>query len=162
MINYIAIALASIWSKAAVTEYPVWQSGTKLGRPPYLAEGNVYYPLPKTRREYYKMKGGGKFLTSGDFDINILDTKNPDNSPHFTTKGGVTFGTAWAIDINNVWGIPRTFYLFAFVDGCENGPNGWEGAVYIYTDKGRKHLCGTGWVEQEGYNKFPDAVVLKK
>ena len=152
---YAAIVLANIWSKNAVPrdKYLVWQSGDKLKRPPILGEGNVYYPLPKTRKEYYQMRGGGTFLTTDDFSINILNAEDPNQSPHWESKlTGNTYCTAWAIDFKNIWNNPRTLYLFAFVDSCEVGTNFWEGAVYIYTDEERKNLCGTGWVEQAGYN----------
>ena len=150
-----SIVLASIWREKPGEKGVkplVWQSGTDLGRPPILSEGNVYYPLPDSIKKYYQRNNGGKFLTENNFTVNILNAKEPDQSPHWKSGlSGNTYCTAWKVDINLDGNYERSLYVYALVDKCENG-NFWEGATLIYADKQKTKLIGNGWSEQMGYN----------
>ena len=152
--NQYSFALVNIWSNTYpvdTDDHYIWQSGTESGYSPILAEGNVFYPIPDKIEKYYQMNNGGKYLDSGDFAINILNTSNPSESPHWTSPTtGNTYTTAWKIDIKVDYSF--TVYMFAMVDQCEFGNTIWEGATLIYSDPEQTELIGYGWAEQMGYN----------
>eukprot|EP01084_Bolivina_argentea_P071559 130058_1 len=146
-------SLLHLWSNiwpVPVEDHMVWQSGTETGYPPISIQGNVLYPEPEKFDKYYSMNNGGKFLGEGDLTINILNTDNPDESPHWTSsETGITYSTAWKVDITVDYSF--TVYVFAMLDKCEF-TGIWECAAMIYADSERKNLISYGWVEQMGFN----------
>lgn len=100
-----------------------------------------------------------------DFDVNILDPENPEDSPHWqsTVLSQATYSNGWWIRIDPRWesqGLPSNLYLKALVSGCENVLPAvglplmayWEGATTVYADKELTQVIGSAFVEQMGFN----------
>jgi hypothetical protein len=141
-----------------------WLSGRALGQPPVGGTGNLYLA------DDPDLLNGGALLRAirdnssepWDFDINIFDPDNQDESPHWSAGApdSPTYCTKWWVTFSDrlvaLWGLPRDIYLVALVEGCEFAPQGeepfWEGAADIFADRACTERIGRGWVEQMGYN----------
>jgi hypothetical protein len=96
-----------------------------------------------------------------DFDINILNSEPPQNSPHWESPiSHHTYATAWEIEFSiriQQYGLPDKLYVFAICENSENVLPGkidsfFEGAALAYDDKDQKTLVGYVFVEQMGFN----------
>jgi hypothetical protein len=144
-----------------------WQTGTLLGLPPITTYGNLYF-----NEEGPRVRNGGTFLRGlemkdpiesvFDFDVNILQPNDPDESPHWQSPSA-TYANGWWIRIGDEGqrhGLPANLYLKAVVSGCENVlpwlemplTAYWEGAANVYADPELTQLIGHAFVEQMGYN----------
>ncbi|HEV2816874.1 MAG TPA: hypothetical protein VGW40_06600 [Allosphingosinicella sp.] len=141
-----------------------WMSGRALHRPPIGGTGNLY------AADDPDLLNGGALLRAirenssepWDFDINIFDPDDAENSPHWSAGGAgdPTYCTKWWVTFSDRlvsgWGLPRDIYILALVQGCEFAPQGekpfWEGATEIFADRACTRRIGRGWAEQMGYN----------
>ncbi|XAT59576.1 hypothetical protein GN278_01290 [Rhodobacteraceae bacterium Araon29] len=156
-----SMALAVFWKQKAKQ----WQSGSALGCGPIAGFGNLYLPRGMDLGDRsdpiapwrLQPKIGSDMW---DFDINILDTKHPDDSPHWTSDvTGITYASAWQIAFSsdlNVPGFPSEVILKADVANCENVLPGqlssfYEGAATLFAADGSTRL-GQAFVEQMGFN----------
>ena len=114
-------------------------------------------PLKKIGLEYPSLEGwdkqtpiqGIKVLESSEFDLNILDTKDPSSSPHWTSlKTGQTYCSAWHMRIRD-----KTYIVRVLVPNSEidTTPAFFEGAA-IVTDQ-KEVEVGHCFVEQMGYTQ---------
>ena len=136
-----------------------WLSGRKLNIPPSGGHGNLFF-APGTDRY-----NGGAYLTAvgddWDFDLNIFDPDDSENSPHWQSpETGIVYCTKWWLRfhpaLKRLWGVPDEVFLVPFAQGCEyvQSPAApfWEGAGRIYADRACTRRIGYCWIEQMGYN----------
>lgn len=144
-----------------------WISGTMVGRPPRYVAGTLFYPVDKITNG---SQGGAPVWGTEDFDLNILNPKNPQSSPHYTSPiSNQTYALAWQLTINRAklgsfaTGIPRTLYMFPIMRTGQAIPEMhmlgtglpsyfYEMSCVVYKDKERKNPIGRGFVEQMGFN----------
>ncbi|MCU0285331.1 MAG: hypothetical protein MUF15_02925 [Acidobacteria bacterium] len=158
----VSIALAEFWQKSD----PQWITGTKVGKAPKNGFGNLFF---KTEESSAPINNGGMYLKprlnmddkDWDFDINILNSEPPQNSPHWESPiSHHTYATAWEIEFSiriQQYGLPDKLYVFAICENSENVLPGkidsfFEGAALAYDDKDQKTLVGYVFVEQMGFN----------
>jgi hypothetical protein len=154
--NGVSAALSAGWSDRPKGSQ--WISGREAGFPPNGGTGNLFFP------EGWDRYNGGALVQTAiddwDYDINIFDPNDVDESPHWTSPvTGRTYCTRWKISFSErlgKWGLPREIYLAAVVDGCEfvakdESPFS-EGAVLMFADAACSLRIGYGFVEQMGYN----------
>ncbi len=168
--NGVSMVLSCFWQPAAQGKLQ-WKTGTLLGLPPLMANGNIYFTLDEDLR---RVPNGGSYLRGHelndpnpevfDFDVNILNPNKPDDSPHWKSPlSGSTYSNGWWIRIDPKWqqyGLPENLYIRAMVSGCENAlPSPqlplntfWEGAATVYADSELKQVIGHAFVEQMGFN----------
>jgi hypothetical protein len=166
--NGLTAGLNAVWpAPTPVDPRKQWITGRSVGRPPEVgSSGNLYFP------EGLDRYNGGAFLSGGggtgptdpgdddwDYDVNILDPSDSENSPHWTSPNGNTYCTAWSIAFSERlahWKVPPVVYLVALVGGCEHaatiGDSFWEGAVDIFEDRACTRRIGRGFFEQMGYD----------
>jgi hypothetical protein len=148
------------WPKASVPGTQ-WMMGRALDQPPVGGTGNLYFADGADRYN------GGAFLQGigdteedFDYDVNIFDPADPNQSPHWSSPvTGNVYCNKWQIAFSPRlarWNVPPIVYLAALVPGCEYAPPGgaafWEGAVHLFSDRACTNRIGEGFVEQMGYN----------
>lgn len=161
------VALAEFWQPALPGEKQ-WITGNKVNKPPLNAFGNLYYAAGSSNTTV--QNGGYRLLpkidgesSEWDFDVNILNSAHPNQSPHYTSAlSGNTYATAWEISFSpsllaRMDSLPPVLYLFAICENCENVPPRnigafFEGAALVYADKERREPKGYAFVEQMGFN----------
>jgi hypothetical protein len=139
-----------------------WISGRAVNRPPTGGYGNLFLPPDADRYNGGALLSGGSATGDDwDFDVNIFDPQNPQDSPHWQSPDydKNVYGTKWAITFSDYlghWGVPKEVFVVALVDSCENTLAGsspfWEGAARLYGDRACTQPIGYGFVEQMGYN----------
>jgi hypothetical protein len=139
-----------------------WVSGRAVKRPPTGGYGNLFLPPNADRYNGGALLSGGSASDNDwDFDVNIFDPQNPQDSPHWQSPDydNNVYGTKWAITFSDRlghWGVPKEIFVVALVDSCENTLAGsspfWEGAARLYSDRACTQPIGYGFVEQMGYN----------
>jgi hypothetical protein len=161
--NGVSLALATFWQPPAVPDMHLqWVTGTRVGRPPLGGFGTVYLPGGGSfagRNGGQPIQGADAYGTH-DFDVNILDPRRGDQSPHWqSTASGHTYSTGWWLSFDprlSALGVPENLYLRAVVDGCENllplTSGFWEGAANIYATREGGEPIGHAFVEQMGYD----------
>ena len=92
---------------------------------------------------------GVNVLEKEEFNLNILNSNDPDNSPHWkssTNKEGNTYCTAWNLKLKD-----KLYQMDCLVPSCEVFLDTYffEG-VAIISDDGSQ--VGYAFVEQMGYN----------
>ena len=137
--------LAFFWP----SKNPQWIVGDELV-PPILPTGQIGLKYPRLN-EWQGVSPivGVTVLDSKEFDLNILDPKDPDNSPHWKSPiSGQTYCSAWKLMLEG-----GAYVMNALVPGSEVGllkNRFFEGAATIHDRNGQ--LRGHAFVEQMGYN----------
>ena len=125
-----------------------WIVGTEIEPPVYpLKKIGLEYPSLSTWDKSSPVQGLN-VLKSTEFDLNILDPKNPSSSPHWTSpSSGQTYCSAWQLRIKE-----KVYTIKALIPGSEVffGTPFFEGAA-ILTDENECKV-GNVYVEQMGYN----------
>ena len=125
-----------------------WIVGTEIVPPVYpLKTIGLEYPSLSTWDKSSPVQGVN-VLKSTEFDLNILDPKNPSSSPHWTSpRSGQTYCSAWQLRIKE-----KVYTIKALIPGSEVflGTHFFEGAA-ILTDE-NEDKDGNVYVEQMGYN----------
>ncbi|HEX5182059.1 MAG TPA: hypothetical protein VFW19_02790 [Allosphingosinicella sp.] len=156
-----SLALAEFWQKST----PQWITGTGVGKPPRHGFGNLYFPrdldAPQANGGLALKARTAEVSDDWDFDLNLLDPRDPGASPHWTSPASnKTYATAWRIDFApraQRAGLPPTLYLRALSDNCEIIPSTadaafFEGAALVYADRDFRRRLGQAFVEQMGFN----------
>jgi hypothetical protein len=140
-----------------------WIMGRALSppKPPVSGSGNLYFADGADRYN------GGAFLNgvgdtdeAFDYDVNIFDPADSENSPHWQSPATHNvYCNKWKITFSSRlagWNVPPVVYVAALVPGCEYAPPAgaafWEGATHLFSDPECTDRIGTGFVEQMGYN----------
>jgi hypothetical protein len=164
--NGLTMVCACFWQPPLAGKLQ-WQTGTLLGLPPIRTYGNLYF-----NEDGRRVRNGGTYLRgfelndpieSGfDFDVNILQPNDADQSPHWKSPTA-TYSNGWWIRIGaegQRHGMPANLYLKVVVSGCENVlpwsglplAAYWEGAANVYADSELTQPIGHAFVEQMGFN----------
>jgi hypothetical protein len=161
--NGVSMALAEFWQPSN----PQWITGTKVGLPPQNGFGNLFF---STSQNATPVSNGGRQLKPRlsltddepwDFDINILEPGEGNNSPHWHSPlTGQRYATAWELEFAphmQQYGVPEKLYVYALCENCENVMpmklNAYfEGTAMAYTDKEQTNMVGHVFVEQMGFN----------
>jgi hypothetical protein len=158
------VQVATFWQPAAAGKKQ-WITGSAVGIPPRCSFGTVYFPPNDA-----SLNGGIGLIGASekawkvghhgvDFDINLIDPKDPERSPHWqsSSSSGNTYTTAWAVTFAphlRTVGVPDGLYVRVLVDGCEvdMGSAFFEGAADVFADVQFTKRIGTAFVEQMGFN----------
>jgi len=155
------VTLVEFWQKSS----PQWITGTAVDKPPKNGFGNLYFPVSAT---VPPMNGGiglrprqSMHDPDWDFDVNLLETVTPEDSPHWTSPiSGKTYASAWQLEFSprivETYGLAQYLYVFAISDNCEIVPTDnqsafFEGAAQVYADPQKKQFIGHAFVEQMGF-----------
>lgn len=127
-----------------------WKVGTELtpAVDPIYKIGLEYPSLANWDGRSHPPAQGVYILEQGDFDLNILEPKNPNQSPHWKSpESKQTYCTAWKLKIKD-----KHYTMTAWVPGSEVnlGTYFFEGAASIRDEA--DHEVGCAFVEQMGYN----------
>ena len=144
-----AYNLVFFWPK----ENEQWKVATKFTPtiPPQGKIGLEYPPL----KSWDKLTPvqGVNVLKSDEFDLNLLDPGDTENTPHWTShESGQTYGTAWQLNIKG-----QNYTMKAFVPSSEvhiGNQYFSEGAASITNEENNE--VGHVFVEQMGYGKHDD------
>jgi len=161
--NGVAIQVWNLWEQQDEPGQQ-WISGTKVGRPPYAVSGTAFFPVDKTAPS---SNGGVPLWSTDDFNLNILNPRSPQKSPHVKSPDSdKTYCTAWQLDLNvkklGEFGkkVPSKMYIFPIISGVPemhmvgSGKPSYfyEASAIVYSDPNRKQQIGRAFMEQMGFN----------
>ena len=134
----------------------VWPKREKIGTQWIVGTDVGYHPTAQTALEYPSLQNwegslpiqGVNVLKKEEFDLNILNPSDPENSPHWKSKKGNTYCTAWHLKLKD-----KVYKMVALVPDCEVWLDTYffEGSAALY-DENEAEAVGHAFVEQMGYN----------
>lgn len=143
-------AMIFVWPPAKKGEKQ-WKVGSELQPPVYpMSKVGLEYPsLPDWGSSPLDLAAEGvNVLRQDEFDLNILDPGDPDNSPHSSSTVN-TYCTAWKLMIKG-----KVYNMKAVVPDSEVqlfSSHAFEGAASIFSIDDDEEV-GHAFIEQMGYN----------
>lgn len=138
--------IAFFWDQ----QTPQWKVGRKLDPPvnPNCTIGLEYLPL--TAWDGKSPFQGINVLKSDEFDLNILNPDDPDNSPHWVSPTSHnTYCSAWQLRIRE-----KVYIVRVLIPSSEitlYNESFFEGAATVHEESSGEEV-GNAFVEQMGYN----------
>jgi hypothetical protein len=151
--NGVSFYTATMWQPATTGKQ--WITGSEVGLPPVSRVGAVYMPVTSTEQI-----NGQVLLGNEGYDLNILNPKDPETSPHWTSDfSGITYCTGYVLTFKHpIPGVPETLYIVPLVNASENRPPLGMGcyleavsAIYETPDFSKPPV-GYCALEEMGYN----------
>ena len=136
------------------TKNKQWQVGSEL-QPPVYPTGRIgleYPSLPGWQGQSLPPANGVIVLGQDEFDLNLLNADDPNNSPHWTSPtSNNTYSTAWRLMIKgNIYSMKAWVPKSEVSGGLGGSIHFFEGAASIYNHEGEE--VGHAFVEEMGYN----------
>lgn len=94
-------------------------------------------------------QNSAKILNSNNYDFNILNYNDPNNSPHWTSPNtNLTYGNAWIVKLYNENYIIKTLYnnseIYTYLSS-DLMVSAFEGSINVYYNN---DIIGSGFMEQ--------------